>query len=91
MDSKGSILIYGLMLSIVIIIMALALSPAVSEATTNARNVTVGDTLGMDCSNSTISDFNKATCVVTDLSLFYFIASLIFIAGGILTAKIVFS
>ena len=90
MDSKGSILIYGLMLSLVIIVIALALSPAVSESVNDARSESVGDVLGMNCS-TTSDNFIKSACVATDLSLFYFISGLIFIAGGILTAKVVFS
>lgn len=91
MNNKGQVVIFGLMLGIVIIIVALALAPAVSEATNSARNVTVGDTVGMDCSNSSISDFQKAGCVATDISLFWFIAALIFIGGAVITARILFS
>lgn len=45
---------------------------------------------GLDCSNSSISNFDKATCYVVDMNLFYFIGALIFIAGGIITAKFLF-
>lgn len=90
MNNKGSIYIYVIMLAITIIVLALALAPAVSESTESARNATVGDVIGMDCNNASISDFNKAACVATDLNLFYFIAGLFFIAGGLITAKIIF-
>jgi len=48
-------------------------------------------TPGLDCSNSSISSFDKGACLVSDLSLFQFIGGLIFIAGSIITAKLIFS
>ena len=89
-NKKGQTVFYGIMLGLVIIITALALAPAVSEFTGNARNATVGDTLGMDCSNASISNFQKAACYTTDLTLFYFIGSLILIGGAVITARIIF-
>jgi len=89
-NKKGSVLIYGLMLGILVIFLALALAPVVQEFTDSARNETVGDKIGLDCNNDSISSFNKATCLATDLNLFYFIGSLILIGGLIVTAKIVF-
>jgi len=90
MNNKGSVIIYGLMLGLTVLILALALAPSVQDFTTDARNVSTNSSVGMDCSNSSISNFDKATCVVIDLNLFYFIGGLIFIAGIIVTAKIVF-
>jgi hypothetical protein len=89
-NKKSQTMIYGLMLGLIIIVLALALAPPVSQFTNSARNVTEGDTIGLDCTNSSISNFDKATCVVTDLNLFYFIGGLIFIAGAVIVAKIVF-
>ena len=91
MNDKGSTMFYGIMLGFVIIIVALALAPAVSEFNTIARNVTTGDAYGLDCSNSSISNFDKATCTAIDINLFYFIATIIFIGGAAVTAKIIFS
>ena len=90
MDKNGSILIYGIMLSITVIILALALAPAVSEFTNGARNASTTDTIGLDCSNTSISNYDKAACTATDLTLVWFIGSLILIGGGIITAKIIF-
>ena len=91
-NKKGSVLLYGVMLSLTIIILTLALAPAVSEFTVTARNASVVNaTVGMDCGNSSISDFTKAACYATDLNLFYFIGGLLFIGGAIFTAKIIFS
>jgi len=91
MNNKGSFVIYGLMIGLVIIILALALAPAVSQFTGNAMNVSNGDDVGLNCSyTGNISNFVRAACVVTDLSLFYFISFLIFLAGAVVTARFVF-
>jgi uncharacterized membrane protein len=83
MNKKGSILIYGMMLGLVVLILALALAPSVTEFATTSRT-------SLDCSNESISNFDRATCYVTDLSPFYFIGGLIFIGGAIVTSKILF-
>ena len=84
-------MLYGLMLGLVVIILALALAPTLQEFTGNAMNQTVGDTIGLDCDNVTISNFDKATCVATDLSMFYFIGFMLFLGASLITAKLVFS
>jgi len=89
MNKRSQTLIYGIMLGLTIIILAMALAPSISQFTNSARNETSGDTIGLNCSTTT-SNFDKATCIVTDLSLFWFIGSLIFIAGAVIVAKIVF-
>jgi hypothetical protein len=92
-NRRGSVLIYGLMLGLVIIVLALALAPSVVQFSSDARNGTNYDGInsGLDCSNSSISSFDKATCYVVDLNIFYFIAGLIFIGGAFVTSKIIFS
>jgi len=90
-STKGSVIIYSMMLSLVIIILALSLAPAGKQIIGDAMNVSVGDSIGMDCGNESISNFDKAACVVTDFSLFYFFGGLIGIAGLIITGRIIFS
>ena len=103
MNKKGQAIFYSLMVGLVIIILGLALAPAVSQSTNTARNTSSnvsytdadGNTgnitqIGMDCSNSSISNFDKAACLATDLTLPYFIGFLIFLAGAIITAIITF-
>lgn len=85
MNKKASVLLYGLMLGIVIFVLALALAPSVSLFTNSVMNET-SEFGGLNCSG-TDNNFIKATCIATDLSLFYFIGSLILIAGVIVTAK----
>ena len=90
-NKKASVMIYSVMLGVVVIILALALAPAGKQVIGSAMNVTVGDSIGMDCGNSSISNFQKAACVVTDFSLFYFFGGLIFVAGTIIVGRIVFT
>jgi len=90
MNKKGQLTIYALMISLVILVLALALAPSVSQFTTSARNATDGDTIGMNCSNPEIDNFTHAACIATDISLFYFIGGLIFVSGAIATARIYF-
>jgi len=90
-NKRGSFIIYGLMVGLVVLILALALAPAVSQFTTSAMNVSVGDDVGLNCSyTENISNFDRAACVATDLMLFYFIAFLVCLAGAIVTAKFAF-
>lgn len=90
MNKQGSVVIYGMMVGITIIILALALAPSVGFFTDSAMNATVGDTVGLDCDNSSISNFDKATCTVVDINIFWFIGALILIGGGFFVVKIIF-
>ena len=90
MNKKGQTMFYGISLALVIIVLALALSPALKEQVDTAMNQTVGDTIGMDCSNSSVDNFTKAGCTVVDFSMFYFVGGLILIAGGVAVAKVIF-
>ena len=90
-SKQASIQIYGIMLGLTIIILALALAPTGKFFIGSAMNVTTGDAIGMDCGNESISSFTKAACTVTDFSLFYFFGGLIFLAGTIIVGRIVFS
>ena len=89
-NKKGTYLLYGFMLGMVIIILALALAPAMSQFTGDAMNVSVGDDIGLNCSYDNISNFDKATCIATDMTLFYFIGFLICLGGAVVTAKFIF-
>jgi len=90
MNSKAQVWGYTITLGLTIIILALALAPVGQQFVTSAMNTTVGDTLGLDCSNSSISNFDKGTCVITDFSIPYFFGGLIFIGGAVVVAKLVF-
>ena len=92
MDNCGSAtIIYGMMIGILVILLALYLAPAVSDFNKIAMNSTDGDTIGLDCDNSSISNYDKATCIVVDLNLFWFIGALLFIGGAFFSIKIILS
>ena len=90
MNKIGSVYFYAMMVGLVIIVLAMALAPAVMFSTNTARNASSDDAVGLDCSNDSISNFDKAACVTTDLTFFYFIAALIFIGGAIIVSRIIF-
>ncbi len=88
---KGQAAIVALMLAVVIIIVALAFAPVVNQFTKNTMNKTsndLGEVGGMDCTNSSISDSQKAGCWVVDIGQAYFILGMIAIAGIVIAARI---
>lgn len=91
MNNNGQVFFYTLMLGILIIVVALALAGPTKDFVDSARNETTDEGLaGLDCTNSTISTFDKGACVVVDLTIFHFIGGLIFIAGSVIVAKLIF-
>ena len=83
MNKRGQVIFVTLMIAIVVIVLALAFAFPVKEATTNAR-------ADMNCSDTTISNFDKAGCLASDLTLFYAIGGMLFLAGVIVSARIIF-
>ena len=80
------------MLTLCIIILAVALLYPITETTNAVRNETyLGETVGLNCTNPAIDMFTNSACITTDLTAFYFVGVLIFIAGIVVTARIVFS
>jgi len=91
MNKKGfTTVFYTFMIALTIIVLALALAGPISETVSNARNETYEGYYGLNCSSETISNFDKAACVTSDMSIFYFIGGLIFVAGMVITARLVF-
>ncbi len=89
MNLKGQLFFFTLMLAVVVIIMALALAPSILTFTSDARNATINGNPAMDCDNSSISDFDNAACIVTDLTLPYFLGIMIAIAGAMIGARLI--
>ncbi len=83
MNKKGSVQLLGLMLGMVIVVMALALAGPLQEVNSVARS-------GYDCGNSSISNFDKGACLITDLTMPYYIWALLLLAIVIMGAKFVF-
>ncbi len=82
MNNKGQVAFLVMMIGIVIIVLALAFAPPLKTQIDITRGAN-----GLDCSNSSISTFDQATCIVTDLNMFYFVGGLIFIAGTVIMGR----
>jgi hypothetical protein len=82
MNNKGQVALIGLMVGIMIFMMAMIFIDPISDVITETRNNTQ-----LDCSNSSITDGQKATCLIVDLILPYFIAVVIAVAGAYISAR----
>ena len=91
MYKKGQVGVwsYALMLSIVVVVLALALAPVGNEFISSAMNASTADAIGLDCNNASVSNFVKGACVITDFSQVYFFGGLILIGVGIITSKVI--
>ena len=78
------------MLGIVVIVLALALAFPVKQSVDTARNSSSGDFTGLDCANSSISNFDRGACLITDVTIPYFIIGLIAIGGAIIGSRVLF-
>ena len=87
-NNKGQVSLLLLAISITILILALAFAPVIKEFTDNSRNVSSSTSIGLDCSNSSISNFDKANCIAVDVMNPYFIGFLLLFAGALFAAKI---
>jgi len=85
MNNKAQVLIFSLMLGVTMIVLILALAGPIKTQIDATRNAT-----GLNCTNPAITSFDKATCVVVDINMAYFIGGVLFIAGAVIGAKIFF-
>lgn len=81
---------YGLMLSIVVIILAMALTVPLKQHVEVIMANDTGTTQGLQCSNASISSYQQAQCFLTDVTMPYFFFGLLAIAGAVVGAKVVF-
>jgi len=86
MNNRAQVMFFLLMVGIVIIILALALAPVVQDTITDMRDNETAY-VGLDCTNSSISQYDKATCVIADLTIFHFIVGLILLGGAVIAAR----
>jgi len=82
MNKTGSTLIYGIMLMIMALIVAIVCITPVKQVVEIAR-----DSSHLDCSNASISSGTQLTCLVVDLYLFYFIGAVLAASSGYLFIK----
>ncbi len=81
-NKKSQVVILRIMLAVIFFIVAMLLaapSKEVFETTTNASN--------LDCTNSSISTSQNATCIVIDNGLFYLVSVLIALSLAMLTGN----
>ena len=69
-------LFFLLMIGIVFFVLGLALTPAVKDVVGEAMSSSQ-----LDCSNSSISDQNKAVCTSIDIQTFLYIGTIFGLAG----------
>ena len=83
-NKKGQAAILGIMVGIFVFMLAMVFINPLKDVISDAR-----DSDQLDCTNSSISDGNKMTCLIVDLILPYFIAAVLAVAGGWITARFV--
>ena len=88
MNRSGQVFFVTLMIALCFIILALAFAPVIRDFIVNAQAPTSDTAVGLDCSNSSISSFDKASCLFVDAFNPYFIGFLIAAAGAIIAAKL---
>ena len=88
MNDRGQVFFVSLMLAVCFLILALAFAPVIKQFTDSARNSTTETQVGLDCGNTSISNFDKANCLFVDSFNPYFVGFLILFAGAIIVAKI---
>lgn len=88
-NKRGQTLFFTFMLGVVILVLGLALFVVVQTFVTDARAPTTDTAVGLDCLNSSISDYQKAQCTLTDLSMPYYLIGMIGLAGMVWAAKLI--
>lgn len=84
MNRTGQTMLLGIMLSVFFFMIAFVFIAPLSQIVEDAR-----DSSQLDCSNSSISDGSKATCLITGVMLPYFIGVVLAVAAGLITARFI--
>ncbi len=85
-NKKSQIVILKMMLAVIILIFAIALIKPTEETITGARNAS-----NLNCTNTNITSTQNATCIVTDMGLFYFISTIIALSIAVITGRKTFT
>lgn len=91
MNNKGQTIFFTFMIAVVIIVLAIAFAYPLKQHFDNVRGPNTDTNSGLDCSNSSIADYQKAQCIITDASLPFFVFGLLAIAGLIIAARVAFA
>ena len=84
MRKKGQAAIVGLMIGVMIFMLAMIFVQPIGDVINEVRGVTQ-----LDCDNSSISDGHKGTCLIMDLTMPYFIAVVLAVGGGYVSARFI--
>lgn len=76
-NKRGGTLYLGLLFAIVFFMIGMWMLPFMKDGATSART-------NLDCTNSSISDGAKVTCLFVGVGVPYFIVVILTVAGGIL-------
>jgi NADH:ubiquinone oxidoreductase subunit 3 (subunit A) len=83
MNKKGQTTLgISIIVAITLFIVGMVAVNYLQPEVTRARSVT-----GLDCTNSSISDGAKVTCLAVDIVVPYFMVLIISVAGGLITAR----
>lgn len=93
MDNKAIVSFFlALMIGVSIIILALAFAPIINEFNDDSRNTTTQDgASGLDCTNTSISDFQNAACITNDITSASFVGFLLAIGLAVMVGRIIFA
>lgn len=81
-NRKGQSILLGIVMAMMIFLGGMLFVNHLRSDVTTAEDVTQ-----LDCSNTTISDGAKLTCLGTGATIPYFFVVIIAIAGGLVTAR----
>ena len=84
MNNKGQAAMVGLIIGVMVFMLAMLFIAPIADVIDESRAVDQ-----LDCSNGSISDGQKATCLVVDLILPYFIAVVLAVGAGYISARFV--
>ena len=82
MNTRGQILIFGIMMFMIAFIVVVILTGSIKEFVELAR-----DSSHLDCGNATITTGTRMTCLIVDLYLPYFVAAVLAAGGTFLFIK----
>ena len=83
-NKSGQVAIMGLMVGIMVFMLAMIFIAPLGDVIDETR--AVGQ---LDCSNDSISDGHKATCLIVDLIMPYFIAVVLAVGAAWISARFV--
>ena len=90
MNNKGSAMFITFMIGIVIVVMAIALANPLAQQLDVVRGNTTDTSEGLDCNNSSISNYQQAQCLLVDATAPFWFFGLIALAGIVMGAKVIF-